>query len=103
MRTGFKTVGITQYLRLKNSITKRIANVRCFEICMLALVHYKIKVAQKLLLGVGSTVFCNCVTVVKLRTVRLYFYRYDKKMCAYEVCKEILFMSDNLTLLYSPE
>ena len=37
MRTGFNTVSITQYLRLKNSITKRIAYVKCFVICMLAL------------------------------------------------------------------
>ena len=41
------------------------------------------------------------MTVVKLSTVRLDFYRYDKKMRAYEVSKEILFMSDYLTLLYS--
>ena len=37
------------------NITKRIANVKCFVICMLAflMVHYKIKVAQQLLLVVG--------------------------------------------------
>ena len=29
--------------------------------------------------GCWSTVFCNCMTVVKLSTVRLYFYRYDKQ------------------------
>ena len=33
------TVSITQYLRLKNSITKRIANVKCFVISMLALLN----------------------------------------------------------------